>query len=220
MSVNKKKILIVEDHPIVARGLAQLINKQINLTVSATSSNAYLAIDAIEKNNPDMVTIDISLKDSNGLELIKDINSQFPDISILVISMHDESVYAERAIKAGAKGYIMKERISKELLKAIYQVLNGQIYLSNKMASIILNKSIKGEINKENSSIDLLSDRELEVLQYVGEGLTTREIADKTNLGIKTIETYKSKIKEKLDLKNSNRLIKFAVEWVIKNKNL
>ena len=214
----KKKILIVEDHPIVARGLAQLINKQPELTVLSIASSAHMAIESIKKDNPDMVTLDISLKDSNGLELIKDINLEFKHIPILVISMHDENVYAERAIKAGAKGYIMKEKVSKELLKAIYQVLNGKIYLSNKMSSIILNKSIKGEV--DNTPVDLLSDRELEVLEYVGEGLTTREIAGKTNLGIKTIETYKSKIKEKLELKNSNQLIKFAVEWLIKNKSL
>lgn len=217
---NKKNVLVIEDHPIVARGLVQLINKQSDLTVCATSSTARSTIEYIKKNNPDMITIDISLKDSSGLELIKDINLQFPNIPILVISMHDESVYAERSIKAGASGYIMKESITKELLKAIYQVLKGKIYLSNKMSSVILNKSIKGEMNKKTSIIDQLSDRELEVFNYIGNGLTTKEIAKKTNLGIKTIETYKSKIKEKLNLKNSNQLIRYAVEWLIKSQKL
>jgi DNA-binding NarL/FixJ family response regulator len=212
----KKKVLIVEDHPIVCRGLSELINKQKDLEVVGIAASRPEAISFLEKLKPDLITVDISLKDSNGLELIKDmiqINSEF---NILVISMFDESLYAERCIKAGAKGYIMKQKLTKDLLKAIYTVLDNKIYLSEELSSQLLITKISGKDNTD--LINTLSDRELEVLILTGEGLTTQEIADKTSLGVKTIETYKNKIKEKLNLKNFNQLIKFAVEWNIQNR--
>lgn len=212
-----KKIFIIEDHPIVSKGLSELINKQKDLETCCILEDSKNVINEIKNNNPDMITLDISLKDKNGIEIIKDIKYSYPKLPILVISMHDEMTYAERALKAGANGYIMKEKITKELLKAIYDVLSGKIYLSEKMSGIILNKSLRKNINENESVIDILSDRELEVLQYIAEGLTTREIAEKTFLGIKTVETYKSKIKEKMNLSNSTQLVKFAVEWFLKN---
>lgn len=218
MNSSRKKILIVEDHPIVIKGLVQVINKQKNLVVAGVATTKQKALDMIKELKPDMATIDISLKDSNGLELIKDISSLYHDFPTLVLSMHDESVYAERAIKAGARGYIMKQKVTKELLKAIKTVLNGKIYLSTQISSELLNKITKGGNLEKSSIINTLSDRELEIFEYIGDGLTTNEIADKTNLGIKTIESYKNNIKEKLNLKNFTLLIKAAVEWKLRSK--
>jgi DNA-binding NarL/FixJ family response regulator len=217
-SLSRKKILIVEDHPIVSKGLIQLINKQDNIMFCGVAPDAGKALDLLNTEKPDMVTVDISLKDSNGIELIKNILAVRPDMNILVISMFDENVYAERCLKAGAKGYIMKQTITKELLKAINQVLAGNIYLSKNMSAKILDRSIGKKKTSDDPVINNLSDRELEVFQLIGQGFTTEEIADKTNLGIKTVETYKSKIKEKLDLKNATQLIKYAVEWSVLNK--
>jgi len=212
----KKKIFVIEYHPVVVKGLSQVINKQENLIFCGSTSEAKESFSLIKELNPDLVTVDLSLKDSNGLELIKDLVSQFPDIKILVISMFDENIYALRCIKAGAKGYIMKEKLTKELIKAINTVLHGKIYLSENMSEKVINQ----RLNEKDGAdvIDLLSDRELEIFELIGEGLTTEEIADRLNISIKTVETYKSKIKDKLNLNNFTQLIKSAVEWNIKNK--
>ncbi len=200
----------------MVKGLSQVINKQENLIFCGSTSEAKESFSLIKELNPDLVTVDLSLKDSNGLELIKDLVSQFPDIKILVISMFDENIYALRCIKAGAKGYIMKEKLTKELIKAINTVLHGKIYLSENMSEKVINQ----RLNEKDGAdvIDLLSDRELEIFELIGEGLTTEEIADRLNISIKTVETYKSKIKDKLNLNNFTQLIKSAVEWNIKNK--
>lgn len=205
----KKKIFVIEDHPLVVKGLTQVINKQKDLEVVGYTSLAQKALELIKELNPDLVTMDLSLKDSFGLELIKDIVTYRKDLPILVITMHDENIFAERVLKAGAKGYIMKEKVTKELIKAIYKVLEGNIYVSDEIQSKLL--SYKNRDTKE--LIDILSDRELEVFQLLAEGLTSKEIAAKTNLGLKTVETYKSKIKEKLNIKSNSQLIKCAVEW-------
>jgi len=156
------------------------------------------------------------------MELIKNMIYRDPNVKILVISMFDEEIYAERVIKAGAKGYIMKQSLTKQLLKAIYTVLSGKIYLSENLSIDLINKKIKGNTNgnDEYSLIQSLSDRELEVFQLIGDGLTTLQIAEKTNLGVKTVETYKNRIKEKLNLENANLLIKKAVEWQLVNKTM
>lgn len=219
MSLGKKRIFIVDDHPIVRKGLIQVINKQKNMETCGSAADAASALSFLEKDKPDLLILDISLENSNGLDLLKDISARNENIPVLVLSMHDENVYAERALNAGARGYIMKQRVTKELIKAILTVLAGKIYLSDEVSSKILDKKTKNDSGNNSDITDILSDRELEVLQYTGEGLTTEEIAGRLNLGIKSIETYKSKIKDKLDLKNSNRLIKFAVEWVISKNN-
>jgi DNA-binding NarL/FixJ family response regulator len=218
MEIEKKKILIVEDHPVVIKGLSQVINKQEDLSVCGVASSANKALKLIRDLSPDMITVDITLKNSSGLELIKNLTAEFPKMPILVISMYDENIYAERTVKAGAKGYIMKEKLTKELIKAIRKVLSGKIYLSENMQNIFVDKSIKGNTDQTKSAVDLLSDRELEVFDMIGQGLTTNEISKKLNLGIKTVETYKGKIKEKLNIENSTKLVKFAVEWRMTNK--
>ncbi|OHD18760.1 MAG: hypothetical protein A2086_05785 [Spirochaetes bacterium GWD1_27_9] len=220
--LESKKIFIVEDHPIVIKGLSQVINKQSDLILSGYATNANDALTKLEELKPDLVTVDILLKDSNGMELIKNMIYRDPNVKILVISMFDEEIYAERVIKAGAKGYIMKQSLTKQLLKAIYTVLSGKIYLSENLSIDLINKKIKGNTNgnDEYSLIQSLSDRELEVFQLIGDGLTTLQIAEKTNLGVKTVETYKNRIKEKLNLENANLLIKKAVEWQLVNKTM
>ncbi|MCK4797874.1 MAG: response regulator transcription factor [Spirochaetes bacterium] len=219
MSFKKNRILIVDDHPIVVTGLTQLLQSQADIEVSGQVSSAQGAIDFLKTQIPEMMIVDISLENSNGIELIKNILSLQPQINILVLSMHDETIYAERSIKAGAKGYIMKHKVGDELLKAIYKVLNGKTYLSEEMSEKIISSSIKGEKRDiENNIMHILSDRELEVFELIGNGLTTQEISDKLFLGTKTVETYKTKIKQKLNLKNATQLTKYAVEWIILNK--
>lgn len=219
MSFKKNRILIVDDHPIVVTGLTQLLQSQADIEVSGQVSSAQGAIDFLKTQIPEMMIVDISLENSNGIELIKNILSLQPQINILVLSMHEETIYAERSIKAGAKGYIMKHKVGDELLKAIYKVLNGKTYLSEEMSEKIISSSIKGEKRDiENNIMHILSDRELEVFESIGNGLTTQEISDKLFLGTKTVETYKTKIKQKLNLKNATQLTKYAVEWIILNK--
>jgi DNA-binding NarL/FixJ family response regulator len=211
-----KKIMIIEDHPIVRRGLIQLLNRQKQLEVCATADSSASALAELDTNQPDLVTLDISLKDSNGLELLKDINTRWPDLPVLVLSMHDEKYYAERALKAGARGYIMKQEVTKELLHAIFELLKGRVYVSREMSTKLVEQSVTGR--QTGDPISNLSDRELEVLEHLGQGKTTREISEEMNLGIKTVETYRGKIKDKLQLDNATQLIKFAVEWYNMNR--
>ncbi len=214
--MRKNKIFVIEDHPIVIKGLSQVINKQENLIFCGSTSSAKNCFSLIGELAPDLVTVDLSLKDGSGLELIKNLVNEFPDIKILVISMFDENIYALRCIKAGAKGYIMKEKLTKDFIKAINTVLQNKIYLSEAISEKLINEKLGGENKRD--EIELLSDRELEIFKLIGEGLTTEEIAEKLNIGIKTVETYKSKIKDKLELKNFTQLIKAAVEWNMQNK--
>ncbi|QTA88435.1 response regulator transcription factor [Desulfonema magnum] len=214
----KKRIIIVEDHPIFRLGLAELINQEEDLFVCGEAEDVTKAWNEIKRLSPDMVIADISLKGRSGIELIKDISKHFSTLPILVLSMHDESLYAERALLAGAKGYIMKQEASESIVKAIRCVLNGKIYASERIMANILNKFVSQPGMQDKPSIDRLTDRELEVFHFIGQGLTTREIAEKLNLSKKTIGTYRERIKEKLCLKNAAELIRFAVHWV-KNEN-
>ncbi len=214
----KRKIIIVDDHPIVRKGFIQLINMEDDLEVVAEAEDAPGALRVIEENTPNLAIIDLSLKNSNGLELIKDIARLFPSLAMLVVSLHDEKVYAERALRAGAKGFIMKMEATENLLTAIHQVLAGEVYLSDEMKSRMLQQMTSGRKEKI-STISLLSDRELEVFQMTGNGMKTSEIADKLCLSVKTVETYKSHLKRKLNVPNSNALIQQAVEYVLHNES-
>jgi len=208
----EKRIIIIDDHPIVRKGFAQLINREKDLKVVGEAEDQQSAREIIEKTNPDLALVDLTLKESDGLELIKDITVLYPKIKTLVISLHDERVYAERALRAGAKGYIMKSEATENVMTAIRQVLKGSIYLSGDMQERILKQYADKGI-EEKSLVDILSDREFEVFQLIGEGLDTRSIAGRLVLSIKTIETYKSHIKAKLNLQSSTELIQRAVEW-------
>ncbi len=209
-----QKVLIVDDHPIMRQGLAQLVNNEPDMTVCGEAENAPQALDLIDKTKPDLALIDITLPGKNGLELIKDIQAMFPGLAILVISMHDESLYAERVLRAGGRGYIMKQEGGKMLLQAIRQVLEGKIYVSEKISAKILEIFSGRRSETSNSPMERLTDREFEVFQMIGQGLATREIADHLHLSVKTVEVHRANIKEKLTLKNAPELIRYAVRWV------
>ena len=211
---SKVKILIVDDYPIIREGLTQLINHEDDLVVCAQAENAHQALLAINRAKPDMAVVDISLKDRSGLELIKDIKAQYPDLAVLALSMYDESLYAERALRAGAKGYIMKAEATENVVKAIRQILAGRIYLSDKMTAKMMNKLAGHKVDASSSPVDRLSDRELEVFTMLGQGTGTRQIAEKLYLSVKTIETYRAHIKEKLDLADAEELRTYSIQWV------
>jgi len=211
---NKAKILIVDDHPLVREGLADLVNKEKDLVVCGQAEDAYQAIEAIRELKPDMAIVDISLKEKSGLELIKDIKIQHPGLPVLTLSMHEESVYAERALRAGAKGYIMKREATKKVVTAIRKVLRGQLYLSEKMTTRLVRKFVEGKPEAGTSPIDRLTDRELEVFSLLGRGNGTRQISEQLHLSVKTIETYRSRIKEKLNLTSGTELLQHAFQWV------
>ena len=213
----KKKIVVVEDHPIVRRGIVQLINYEEDICSVGEAETAMEAHVVIKKEIPDLVLVDLSLKGGSGLELIKDLKKIYPELLIIVVSLHDENVYAERVMRAGAKGYIMKSEATESILIAIRLVLQGGIYLSSKMQTKMLNK-IVGGVNSFIPEIDILSDREFEVFELIGKGFSTRKIADELYLSIKTIDTYKSHIKSKLNIKDSTELIQFATEWSIRDR--
>jgi DNA-binding NarL/FixJ family response regulator len=207
-------ILIVEDHPIFRKGLVQLINNEEHLDVLGEEEDYLDGLAAVKKLKPDFVIVDISLKNSSGIDLIKDIKLYFPDLSVLALSLHDETIYAERVLKAGAMGYLMKQEAPEVVLKAIYQILEGNVFISDAMSSRILRKFVDGKDKAEESPVDRLTDRELEVYQLIGQGFSTREIADKLYISIKTVENHRAHIKEKLNLKNSIELIQQATLWV------
>jgi DNA-binding NarL/FixJ family response regulator len=215
-TTNEKKvnIFIVDDHPIVRQGLTELINHEKDLMVCGQAEDANQAMKSIRKLNPDIIIVDISLKGTSGMELIKDLNTQYPNLPVLVLSMHDESLYAERALRAGAKGYIMKAEAAEKVIMAVRKILGGEIYISDKMASKMVRKLVAGSSEINASPVELLSDRELEVFQLIGKGFGTRQIAERLYLSVKTIETYRAHIKEKLNLADSAALLQYAIQWI------
>lgn len=209
----KHRILLIDDHPIVREGLRQCLDQEEDLEVCGQLEDGREIVSAISTNHPDLVIIDISLKESNGLSLTRKIKSHFPELPCLVLSMHDETIYAERALRAGAQGYIMKQEPAETLLKAIRKVLGGDIYLSSKMSEIVVNRLVNSGRPSSKSGVEGLSNRELEVFQLIGDGRSTREIADRLNVSIKTIETHRARIKDKIGVKTSNELVHYAVNW-------
>jgi len=211
----KKKIIIVDDHPIVRQGLENLINQKNDLVVCDQAENAHQAMKAISARHPDLIIVDISLKEKNGLELIKDIRVRYPSLPILALSMHDETLYAERVIRAGARGYIMKQQATENIAKAIRKVLSGQLYVSEKITAKMMHKLVGRKKTKTAASgTDSLSDRELEVFLLIGKGYATPQIANQLHLSVKTIESYRAHIKEKLNLANATELLQHAIQWV------
>ena len=209
-----KRILIVDDHPMMRTGLAQLIDNEPDLKVTAEADNAGQAINLVTKQKFDLALLDISLPDKNGLELIKDIRAIHPDLPLLVVSMHDEMIYASRVLRAGGRGYIMKQEGGRKFLQAIRQVLGGNIFVSEKMSARIL-ENFSGQQTKDSSSpVQQLSDREFEVFQLIGDGVGTRAISEQLHLSVKTVEVHRANIKGKLGLKTATELVRFAVRWV------
>jgi DNA-binding NarL/FixJ family response regulator len=207
-------ILIVDDHPMMRQGLAALINNEPDLTVSAEAADAQQAMAAISARQPELVIADITLPDKSGLELIKDIQALHPGLRVLVVSMHDESLYAERVLRAGGRGYIMKQEGGRKLMEAIRCVLSGKVYVSEKMSARILELLSGGRGAATASPVERLTDREFEVFQLIGQAKGTREIAAKLHVSIKTIEVHRLHIKEKLELKTAPELLRFAVRWI------
>jgi DNA-binding NarL/FixJ family response regulator len=210
-------VLLIDDHPIVRQGLSQLINQEPDLHVSAEAASAREALDSLEKSRPDVAIVDISLEDRSGIELIKDLRNRDPELPILALSMHDEALYAERALRAGAKGYIMKQEATEQVMNAIRKVLEGQIYVSERMASRLLDQFVGAKPGEDESPLGRLSDRELEIFSMIGRGLGTREIANKLFLSIKTVEAHREHIKEKLKLKSGTELMRMAVQYALES---
>jgi len=218
-SVRKpKRILIVDDHPIVREGLNQQINRETDLTVCAQASNATHALAAIEEHKPDLALVDINLPGRNGLELIRDIRAVAPKLPVLVLSMHDETVFAERVLRAGGRGYVCKEAGGDKLLEAIRQVLSGQIYVSETVSTRLLNSLSGRQAAGTVSPVEQLTDRELEVFTLIGQAKETKAIARQLNMSGKTVEAHRAAIKRKLRLKTGPELTRHAVLWVEASK--
>jgi DNA-binding NarL/FixJ family response regulator len=209
-----KRILIVDDHPMMRTGLAQLIDNEPDLKVCAEADTAGQAINLVSKQKFDLALLDISLPDKNGLELIKDVRALRPEMPVLVVSMHDEMIYAERVLRAGGRGYIMKQEGGEKFLRAIRQVLAGEIFVSEKMSARILEVFSGRQPEHSGSPVRKLSDREFEVFQLIGQGIGTRAIADQLHLSVKTVEVHRANIKEKLALKTATELVRYAVRWI------
>jgi DNA-binding NarL/FixJ family response regulator len=216
--IAKKKIFVLDDHPIVRQGLSQLVNEQADLSVCGVAPDAASALEAMDDLSPDLLVLDISLDGPDGLDFLKRLRLRDNAPPVLVLSMHDESLYAERALRAGAKGYIMKQVATESLLAAIRKILRGGIYLSDGMAARMLHQFANRSGETANSPLADLSDRELEVFRLIGEGQGTREIAELLHVSVKTVESYQAHLKEKLCLRNSRELVQRAIHWVSANR--
>jgi DNA-binding NarL/FixJ family response regulator len=210
----KITVFIVDDHPIMREGLKLLIMREPDLVCCGEAGNSKSALMGIEQTNPQVALIDLSLEESSGIDLIKTLRKKFPQLQMLVVTMHDESLYAERALKAGARGYIMKQEATENVITALRHVLKGEIYLSRQMESRMLKQVVLPGTRKGLTPIERLSNRELEVFELIGRGRTTRQISKDLHLSIKTIETNRARIKEKLNLKNGLELVRHAIQWV------
>ena len=209
----KRRVFLVDDHAIVRRGLVELIDHEPDLIVCGEGEDAYGSLRVIRDSRPDLCVVDVSLKDSDGLELLKELQAQLPDLPVLILSMHDESIYGERALRAGARGYIMKQEAPANILAAVRKVLAGQVYVSEKMQAMLLDRLVCGNRTTANRlPMDRLTDRELEIFRMIGAGESVKEIADKLFLSQKTVQAHREHIKEKLHFKSSSELLRFAIQ--------
>jgi len=216
----KTRVFVVDDHPIVRQGLSQLINREPDLMVCGEAEDARAALHSIDPLKPDILIVDVSLEGPDGIELLKTIRARDAKLPVLILSMHDESLYAERALRAGANGYIMKQEATERVLIAIRQILGGEVYVSDRMAKKMVQQFIGGSGITKRSPIDELTDRELEVFRLIGQGHGTRQIAEELHLSVKTVESYYAHIKEKLSLKNARELVQHAIQWLAGQKPL
>jgi len=219
IATNKSKVFVVDDHPIVRQGLALLINRESDLIVCGEAEDAQTAVQAVATAKPDILVVDISLNGPDGLDLLKDIRTKYADLPVLILSMHDESIYAERALRAGAQGYIMKQEATDKVLVALRRILSGEIYVSERIANRMLQRYIGGPGPGRPSSIADLTDRELEVFRLIGEGHSTRQIAEELHISVKTVESYQAHIKEKLSLRSARELVQHAIQWSTSEKS-
>ncbi len=214
----KSRVFVVDDHPIVRQGLALLINREPDLTVCGEAEDAPAAIQSVAMAKPDILVVDISLNGPDGLDLLKDIRIRYPQLPVLILSMHDESIYAERALRAGAQGYIMKQEATEKVLVALRRILSHEIYVSERIANRMLQRYIGSPSVGKPSSIADLTDRELEVFRLIGEGHSTRRIAEELHISVKTVESYQAHIKDKLSLRSARELVQHAIQWSINEK--
>ncbi len=214
MNINpaKKRIFLVDDHPLVCEWLTNLIQQQPDLTVCGETESAPAALGAIGPAKADLVIVDINLKNSSGIELIKSLKELHPEVPVLVLSMHDESLYADRAFRAGAKGYVNKRESAQKMIEAIRRVLEGKLYVGEKSAEILATQAVRGR-TMNRSAVETLSDRELEVFERLGQGIGTRQIAEDFGVSVKTVQAYCARIKDKLNLNNATELMREAVRW-------
>jgi len=210
----KRRIFLVDDHAVVRNGLAELINQSADLVICGEASSAEEALQKIQAAKPDAAIIDIVLGEMSGLELLKNLKGLLPDLPILVLSMHDEAYYAERCLRAGAMGYIMKKEAIEQVETAVRMILDRKVYLSQAMSEQFLLAVTRSDPTRAVSPVHRLTDRELEVFECIGQGLGATEIARKLHLSVKTIETYQAKLKEKLNLKDTSKLFQYALHWV------
>jgi len=208
-----KRIFVVDDHPIVRQGLAKLLSDEADLELCGEAENARDGLQAIGQLKPDLAIVDISLAGKTGLDLIKDIRVLYPQLPVLVLSMHDELIYAERALRAGARGYVMKQEGGKILLQAIRQVLSGQVYVAQQISATILDRVSQGPAKAARSPVENLTEREFEVFHLIGRGLSTRQIANQLSVSVKTVEVHRLHIKEKLHLEAGAALMHYAMSW-------
>jgi DNA-binding NarL/FixJ family response regulator len=214
----KKKVFIVDDHPIVRERIAELINQEPDLEVCGEAEDAVQAVKAVGSLSPDIAIVDITLKDTYGIELIKQLKDLRPQLPVLVLSMHDEALYGERALRAGAKGYLTKQEATKKIIDAIRRILRGEIYVSDKLAGALVRKVAGGKDQGGGSPVDVLTDRELEVFQLLGQGLTVREVADRLFVSAKTVDAHREHIKQKLNFKTSAELLRFAIQYTLQER--
>jgi len=211
--VAKNRVFLVDDHPLVREWLTSLINQQPDLIVCGEADDPPEALRGIAAALPDVAVVDISLKSGSGLELIKQMKSSHPNVAVVVLSMHDESLYAERALRAGASGYVVKRDTPKKVVAAIRRVLDGQLYVSERFAALMAQRFIKGRQPLPGSPVEQLSDRELEIFDLLGQGTGTRQIAEKLRVSIKTVQAYCARIKDKLHVQNATELLREAIRW-------
>src|SRR6202167_1359397 len=217
-AVTRKRILVVDDHPIAPQVLTLLINREPDMLVCGEAEEAMGGLHVLASARPDVLIVDISLNGPDGLDLLKSIRTTHPTLPVLILSMHDESIYAERALRAGANGYIMKQEATEKVLVAVRRILAGEVYVSDRIADKMLKHYITGSGSLRNSSIADLSDRELEVFRLIGEGHGTRQIAEELYLSVKTVESYQAHIKEKLSLRSARELMQHAIQWNMNEK--
>lgn len=218
-TTKKSKVFVVDDHPIIRQGLALMINREPDLMVCGEAQDAHTAIQAVATAKPDIMIVDISLTGPDGLDLLKDIRMRYPELPVLILSMHDEGIYAERALRAGAQGYIMKQEATEKVLVALRRILTSEIYISERIANRMLQRYIGSRGTGRPSSVADLTDRELEVFRLIGEGHSTRRIAEELHISVKTVESYQAHIKEKLSLRSARELVQHAIQWSVGEKS-
>ncbi len=213
-SASRRRILLVDDHPLLRKGLSELINQEPDLMVAGEAEDGPQALQVLAQTRFDLAIVDISLPGVDGIEVLKSLKERYPDLPALVVSMHDESLFAERALRAGARGFIMKQEAVESILTAVRRVLAGQIYVSERIATRMLKKLVDGDARPSARTLDVLTDRELTIFRLIGQGYGTRQIAEQLHLSAKTVESHRAHIKEKLDLASGTELVRYACLWV------